>query len=187
MPTSFKNEIHKYPYVVVVLLICLQIIIGCWVIIWTEYSKRTLGRYVHDVDRSEIEMKFFIIQLYGLHLVINYICGLPLIRRCAYDPYTTHLVLLLKLWHLFIFIGSLDGFVIMWICSRAGINLIKSVEISLFKGIELYYSDPAWRLIWDEFQYEEQCCGVTDYRDWQSLAWIEYKSSNRNEDMYEIY
>lgn len=152
-------------------LVLIQILIGLMVIITSEYYKNLLGRYVPEIEQNEISIKLFLFELFGCNVFLSYIGGMPLLRRLS-DSYTNHLSSLLKLWQFFIFTASLNGIFGGYMISESRKFLKKTVETTLFSGIEVYYTDPEWRLIWDGFQYNEQCCGVVDFRDWQSLSWM---------------
>lgn len=151
--------------------VTIQILIGLMIIITSEYFKNLLGQYVPEIEQNEINIKLFLFELFGINVFLSYIGGLPLIRRLT-DSYTNHFSSLLKLWQFFIFTASLNGIFGGYMINGSRKFLKKTVEATLFRGIEVYYSDPEWRLIWDGFQYNEQCCGVIDFRDWQSLSWM---------------
>lgn len=160
-------------------LVTIQISIGVMVIITSEYFKNLLGRYVPEIEQNEIDVKLFLFELFGCNVFLSYIGGLPLLRRLS-DSYTNHLSSLLKLWQFFIFTASLNG-----ICGGFMINgsrkfLKQTIETTLFRGIDVYYTDPEWRLIWDGFQYHEQCCGVVGFKDWQSLSWMINQDESSN-------
>lgn len=151
--------------------VIIQMFIGVTVIITSEYFKNLLGRYLPEIEQNEINMKLLLFELFGFNVFLSYVGGVPLIRRLT-DKYTDHLSILLKLWHFFIFTASLNGLIGGYMINGSRKFLKKTVEMTLFRGIDAYYSDPEWRLIWDAFQYNEQCCGVIDFKDWQSLSWM---------------
>ena len=173
---NVKNEkCTKYILFILILFILIQILIGIFIFGYGEYARNLIGKYVTEIEKNEFDIKLLIMELYGLHIIINYICGIPLARKCANDTYTKHLRFLLRLWNVFIFIVSIDGFLIAYMFNRSEIYILHSMKLALFKGIENYHSNPDWRLIWDDLQYHEQCCGVFNYTDWQIKQWMQYE------------
>lgn len=171
---------HYWAYILLNILFFIQIGIAVSVVLLAEYYKHILGQHLPNVDRDEINTKLYLMELYGVHVFINYVCGLPLIRKCATESwFTSSLVTLLKVWHLFVLSVSVDGFLFGWLIGRSIDFLKKSVEMSMYKGMEVYYSDVQWRILWDDRQYNGQCCGVADYRDWQLLAWFDIVEENQ--------
>lgn len=51
-------------------------------------------------------------------------------------------------------------------------------------GMEKYYVDPLWRLQWDEYQVDEQCCGVEGFKDWLTREWMDVKDEAIAEGRY---
>lgn len=160
-------------------LVTIQISIGVMVIITSEYFKNLLGRYVPEIEQNEIDVKLFLFELFGCNVFLSYIGGLPLLRRLS-DSYTNHLSSLLKLWQFFIFTASLNGIFGGYMINGSRKFLKQTIETTLFRGIDVYYTDPEWRLIWDGFQYHEQCCGVVGFKDWQSLSWMINQDESSN-------
>lgn len=177
-----KNCISPCLYV----FVTIQIVIGLMVIVTSEYYKNVLGRYVPEIEQNEINIKLFLFELFGCNVFLSYVGGMPLLRRLT-DSYTSHLSSLLKLWQFFIFTASLNGICGGYMINGSSKFLKKTVESTLLNGIEVYYTDPEWRLIWDGFQYNEQCCGVVDYRDWQSLAWMINQDDDSDAKGFQTY
>ncbi|KAJ6646939.1 hypothetical protein Bhyg_02155, partial [Pseudolycoriella hygida] len=134
-----------------------------------------------ETEQNEINIKLFLFELFGFNVFLSYIGGLPLLRRLT-DSYSNHLSSLLKLWEFFIFTASLNGIFGGYMINGSRKFLKQSIEATLFRGIEDYYIDPQWRLIWDGFQYNEQCCGVANFKDWQSLSWRTNLDENRSNE-----
>lgn len=174
-----KNCISSCLY----LFVTIQILIGLMVIIASEYFKNLLGRYVPEVEQNEINIKLFLFELFGFNVFLSYIGGVPLLRRLQ-DSFTNHLSSLLKLWQFFIFTASLNGIFGGYMINGSRKFLKQTIETALFTGIDVYYTDPEWRLIWDGFQYNEQCCGVHDFKDWQSLSWLINQDGNTIADRF---
>lgn len=147
-------------------LIILQICIGLVVVVTGQYYKIVLGRYLPAEEQSEIYLKLLLVQLHGVHIIASYGCGIPIARRFSID--TNNLKTLIHVWIICVLIVSFDGGFMHWMWREACTNLERTVERALYKGLESYYADAEWRLLWDGFQYNEQCCGVGGFRDWQS-------------------
>lgn len=166
-PTYLKYFIQKWVQRCLRTLICAQIVIGLIIIILSEYYSHLMGKYLPYADNSAIFFNIIFIQIFGGHIVLNYLCGLPLVHRCSKQMYSRDLVALLKFWNLFAFSLSVDGIFVFFMWSKSIEYTQASIVDVLFKGMLEYYSNAEWRLRWDGFQYNEQCCGVTNYRDWQ--------------------
>ncbi|XP_037042224.1 uncharacterized protein LOC119078670 [Bradysia coprophila] len=157
--------------------VTIQILIGLMAIVASEQFKNLLGRYVPEIEQNEINIKLFLFELFGCNVFLSYMGGLPLLRRLS-DAYTSHLSSLLKLWQFFIFTASLNGIFGSYMINGSRKFLKQTIESTLFRGIDFYYTDPEWRLIWDSFQFNEQCCGVASFKDWESLAWMINQDEN---------
>lgn len=151
---------------VLLILIILQVCIGLVVLLTGQYFKLILGRYLPAEEQSEIYLKLWLVQLHGVHIIAAYGCGIPITRHFNID--TSNLKTLLIVWNVCVLIVSFDGGFMHWMWRETCKNLERTVEQTLYKGLESYYADAEWRLIWDGFQYNEQCCGVGGFRDWQS-------------------
>lgn len=151
---------------VLLILIVLQICIGLAVLLTGQYYKLVLGRYLPAEEQSEIHLKLCLVQLHAVHIIVSYCCGIPITRRCRAD--TKSLKTLLNVWSICVLIVSFDGGFMHWMWRETSQNLERTVEQALHKGLQSYYADAEWRLLWDGFQYNEQCCGVGGFRDWQS-------------------
>ena len=176
------NKIISWIYNLLFILISVQIFLGMFVTLAAEYYKYSFGQYIPPGDQNDIDFKFTLIQIYGIHSMLGHISAFPLFKK--YRKQTNHfvsgvIVVMIKIWNLFVLTVLLDGFIVAWLIKKSCTEIHKSVEQILFRGMESYYSDSMWRLLWDSFQVNEQCCGVSDYRDWQSLAWLDIVGENQ--------
>lgn len=152
------------------LLVIVNIVIGVSIIVCTEFHHMSLRRYLFDIERRTLRLQFFYADLLGLEVVLIYMLGLAIWRHCT--EFSRHLWLVLLIWNCGCFLvlfhsvgialcmyGSVDGFE-------------NSAENSLFRGIDLFVNDPEWRLLWDDLQLHQECCGVEGYSDWMYASWI---------------
>lgn len=149
-------------------LVSTQIGVGVALLIVSEYFKRTLLQHLPVAELS-IEMHVFCIQFYGIHIVVHYAFGFSLLRRCLAGAKEASPMTLM--WHVFVVLVSLDGMLVYWMWSRSEVGLTEAVARVMMNGVDDYYTDPVWRLRWDEYQVGDQCCGVHGYQDWLSSAW----------------
>lgn len=149
-------------------LFTIQILIGIIILINTELLNISINKYF-----QETQIKDYLIELYGIHLIIFYLCGLGIVSKLKKNCYTNHLSILLKLWNIVIVLLSIDGIVTSWISYKSIYIKENLIEKYLYKGIEEYYSDLKWKLIWDRLQLTEGCCGVLSFKDWNIMTWKE--------------
>lgn len=149
-------------------LFTIQIIIGILILINTELSNISINKYFHEAQIND-----YMIEIYGVHLIIFYLCGLGIVSKLTKNCYSNHLSILLKLWNIVIVLLSIDGIVTSWISYKSIYLTENLIEKFLFKGIEEYYSDLKWKLIWDRLQLTEGCCGVINFKDWNIMTWKE--------------
>lgn len=151
-------------------LVIVNIIIGVSVIVCTEFSHMSLRRYLYDIERRTLRLQFFYADLMGLEVVLIYLLGLAIWRHST--EFSRHLGLVLLIWNCGCFLVILHslGTTLCMYSSADGFE--NSAENSLFRGIDLYENDPEWRLLWDDLQLHQQCCGVEGYSDWMYASWI---------------
>lgn len=154
--------------IILQVLFTLQIFIGILIIISTELLNNSINKYI-----QEIQIKDFLIEFYGIHLIIFYLCGIGIVQKINKNCYTNQLSILLKLWNCVIVLLSIDGIVTSWISYKSIYFKENLIEKFLYKGIEEYYSDVKWKLIWDRLQLSEGCCGVFNFKDWNIMTWKE--------------
>ncbi|SPP90103.1 Hypothetical predicted protein, partial [Drosophila guanche] len=61
-----------------------------------------------------------------------------------------------------------------------GLDVENGVETALIRGIDIYYSCPEWKLLWDGLQLHKECCGVHSYKDWMNADWMPQLVDNDN-------
>lgn len=162
--TTFKAMFFK----LIVLLCLTQIVIAIGMLLGEEYFKYLLIQHILHADQSQSYMILLLAQSYALQLLVLYYCAIPVASKCNQDFYTPHLAQLLKLWIIIGFTCCLQGLFFAFILHRTSNDLSSNLEYNLLSGLEEYYSNPEWRLIWDKMQYHERCCGVFDYSDWKN-------------------
>lgn len=168
----FNDLIFKF----LVLLNFVQIILGIGMFLSEEYLKYILVKHMLQAERTQTYVIMLLAQIYSIQVIVLYYFGFPIANRCNLDMYTPHLTFLMKMWLILGFVTVFEGLFLSWVFYRTSKDLSEFLELELFKGVEAYYLDPEWRLIWDNIQYHERCCGVYDYRDWKN-CWL-YKMEN---------
>lgn len=160
---------NKKKYIVnlsTTILLIIQIICGFIVILLGEYFKNLLKRILSDVEHFEIFTIILFIELSGIYLITLYLCGIIIIKITKFSRYTTHLIGLLRLWLIVSVQAGTGSLIVALICNNTLHQLENTLEMTFVNSIKCYYSDANWKLIWDELQYNVQCCGVYGYTDW---------------------
>lgn len=174
-------------------IIILEILAGISIALTCEYVKLFIQSHFFQIDKHEVQSVIFIIKLYGLHISICYCCGFAVILLFD-DVYTRHLGILIKLW-IFLTIESAIGCLFTtWLFVDSMDYVAENLETSLLNGLKLYPKDPHWVLIWDDLQYDYNCCGVHNHTDWikikfrkdegklsrESSTWLPYSCAKGN-------
>lgn len=168
---------NDLPFKLLVLLNVLQITIGFGMLFLEEYIKHLLTQHMLEAERTQTYIIMLLSQVYCMQVIVLYYFGLPVASKCNTDVYTHHLTFFMKIWLALGFVCAIEGILIALTLYRTSRDLSEFLELELFKGVEAYYLDPEWRLIWDTVQYHENCCGVFDYRDWKN-CWL-YKMDHK--------
>lgn len=162
------------------LLVIVNAVIGVSVILCTEFHQMSLRRYLFDIERRTLRLQFFYADLLGLEVVLIYMFGLAVWRHSS--EFSRHLWLVILVWNCgcFLVLFHSVGTALLMYGSVEGFE--NSAENSLFRGIDLYDNDPEWRLLWDDLQLHQQCCGVEGYSDWMYASWVGAVSGDVEEE-----
>ncbi|XP_053959546.1 uncharacterized protein LOC128864080 [Anastrepha ludens] len=153
-------------------LLLSEVFLGLAIIIVTGIYQRILGAYMAGVERKMLGGQFFNTYILGFQLMVVYACSIAMwsslwSRRCS-----PNVNLLLNLWMFFGFVVVFCGFGTIWSLITCADALENTAEMSLLKGIDLYYTCPEWKLLLDGLQYHKECCGVHSYKDWMKASWM---------------
>uniref|UniRef100_A0A1A9UW27 Tetraspanin n=1 Tax=Glossina austeni TaxID=7395 RepID=A0A1A9UW27_GLOAU len=159
-------------------LLMLEVLLGIAIILVAACYQSILGSFMVQVDRKMLAAKFFNTYLLGFQLIASYICSVSMWRRVWKRRYSQTIEILLSVWLFFCFLIVLCGMGTVWSLVNSSDALENTAEIMLFYGIDLYYMMPEWKLLWDQLQYSQECCGVHGYEDWAHANWMpkEYSS-----------
>lgn len=182
MNSTSKQTTHSIILYFLHILISLQIFFGAIILIICESIKYSLLNYLHAIQQNQLTIILFIVEMFGLHLIIFHICGIPLAKKCARESFTEHLSLLIKFWNAVVLVTSIEGIISSVVCSKSMHYVHESIESSLYMGLDAYLSDTSWRLLWDYLQINLQCCGIRSYKDWIAVSWTECESSNQKKE-----
>lgn len=174
MPNCTKRSFLSYTKPVLIVLLTLEIIIGITIIVSAEMCKRMLLQHKWPVG-TEISSNFsdmLYLQFYGLHLIIHYAFGYVCVKH-SLGHFKQGVELVVKMWHLFVVLVSLDGLVVYWVYIKTEPELIQVMKRAMISVMAKYFSDPASRYRWDKYQINQQCCGVRGYMDWLEKEWRE--------------
>lgn len=153
---------------IIILLSLTQITIAIGMIFAEEYLKYLLIQHILDAAQSQTYMLLLLAQVFTFQLLVLNYSSIAVAGKCNRDIFTPHLAFLLKLWVIFGLGCNCQGLFFSFILSKTSVTLPQRIEYELLSGLEEYYSNAEWRLIWDNMQYHENCCGVYDYKDWKS-------------------
>lgn len=162
------NHISTMFFKIIFLLSLSQIIIAIGMIFAEEYLKYLLVQHILEAAQSQTYMLLLLTQAFTFQLLVLYCSSMSVATKCNQDIFTPHLAFLLKLWVVFGLGCGFQGLFFSFILSKTSVALPQRIEYELLSGLEEYYSNAEWRLIWDNMQYHESCCGVYDYKDWKS-------------------
>ncbi|XP_073822543.1 tetraspanin 33B [Musca autumnalis] len=159
------------------ILLILEIKLGIAIITVAVAYQNVLGSFTPDEKRS-LNSTFVNLYIMGFQLIATYLCSLSMWRTIWTKKYSRSIQLLLVVWSMFCFIIIIGGCATIWCLLDIPDILTTNVSMMLFHGIEVYYTSPAWKFLWDELQYNNECCGVNGYDDWMRAKWMP-KSFNR--------
>lgn len=78
---------------------------------------------------------------------------------------------------------ALNLLILAYLTARISKHIIRSLRHSLEKGIHNYLKDSNWKYAIDRWQFNLQCCGVNEYRDWHKTAWIDKYHINQESEI----
>lgn len=156
---------------VLLVLHIVQISFEISILILEEFIKLLIRTEASIVDTFEINIIIFLFQLFALHNAFVHATGIYLLRgvKLPYDQF--------KMFSMRI-----------WICFAVGTCIVHSVKVvfslrlvtemenrlaaTLTNGIKRYNIDMYWNVMWNYVQYFHSCCGVTGYKDWENIIWL---------------
>lgn len=179
---TIASDLSNMLIKLIALFIFLQVSFAIGIIIAEEYIKYLLTQHLLNASQTQTYTILLLAQALSIQFVILYCYGLSVAAKCNQDVYTPHLASLFKLWIIFGFVSNCEGLFLAVILGQTSKNLPVLLELELNEGLEEYYFNPEWRLIWDNIQFHEKCCGVYDYKDWKEkyfnkLQYLEELSS----------
>lgn len=145
-----------------------EIIAGFLLIAISEYTKLFLSDNIFQIEKHEALKVILIAKIYGLHVSICFSGGIIVILLFN-DVYTRHLKVCTILWILLSIETVIGSLFMTWLYIDTMNYVALNFEESLKVGIKLYESDPQWVLIFDNLQYNYQCCGVYNHTDWSRV------------------
>lgn len=154
------------------LLLTLQVCLGISLIAVTICYQHFLGTFLTDVESKILTTKFFNTYIFGFQLIAAYACSASMWHYIWHRRYSHNIQILLKVWLFFCFLMAICGCATIWSLLTCADSITESAEVILYKGIDIYYMNPEWKLLWDNLQYTKQCCGVNGYQDWMQASWM---------------
>ncbi|KAH8410452.1 hypothetical protein KR215_007191 [Drosophila sulfurigaster] len=164
--------------VYIALLLIFEAVTGLLIIIVTAIYQWILADYLDDIENNLLFSYLFNIYIFGAQLVVSFLCSISLWNRLWKRRCTPNVRLMISVWLFYCCIIISSGFGTLWNVYYNIDVLENAAETSLFRGIDEYYSNPEWKLLWDGLQLRRQCCGVHNYRDWMKAEWMPRQESN---------
>lgn len=166
------------------LLLILEICLGLALIALTWYYQRLLATFLTETEDKMLTSKFFIVYILGFQLMASFFCGMSMWASVWPRRYSENIQLLLSMWLIFCFLIVSCGCATIWTLWTSIDTMTEGAEIILLKGIDIYYMDPEWKLLWDKMQYTKECCGVFNYQDWMNATWMKGSFNSYSENNY---
>ena len=151
------------------ILSIMEVLLGIITIVGLQYYELILSKFYHFKERSHLQSHLFFMDIFAMQVIITYCVGISLNKRVCQDNYTNHISLLLIFWNAYNYLLIFYGYCMCFMLYRGMSGIKSSLAISMLDGMNLYYSDPEWRIILDDLQYHKECCGVADYKDWETI------------------
>lgn len=171
------QKIYLCLFRTLVTLTALQVIAGLLITGLCEYTKLFLDDNIFQIEKHEVLKVILIAKIYGLHVSICFSGGIVVILLFA-DAYTRHLKVCTILWILLSIETVVGSLFMTWLFIDTMNYVAVDFEESLKLGINLYESDPQWVLIFDNLQYNYQCCGVYNHTDWTKISFSREKEGD---------
>ncbi|EDV31398.1 uncharacterized protein Dana_GF15335 [Drosophila ananassae] len=162
----------------VTLLLITEAVIGFLFLVISAYYHVLLTSYLDEIETRLVLGYVFGLYMYGAQLVVTFLVSISMWRRLWRRRCTPNVHLILAVWLFYSCVIIASGFGCVWNLYR-GVDVLESAaETSLIRGIDLYYSFPEWKLLWDGLQWHKECCGVHDYKDWMNADWMPRQEDN---------
>ncbi|XP_068141715.1 uncharacterized protein Tsp33B isoform X1 [Drosophila tropicalis] len=164
--------------VYIALLLIVEALIGLLIVVVTAVYHTILAAYLTDTESRLLYGYFFSIYIFGVQLMVTFLCSLSMWNRLWMRRCTPNIRLLLTIWLFYSCVIITSGFATMWNLYRSVCVLENAAETSLTRGIDMYYTCPEWKLAWDSLQLHKECCGVHSYKDWMYADWMPRPENN---------
>ncbi|KAH8333963.1 hypothetical protein KR059_004809 [Drosophila kikkawai] len=162
----------------VTLLLITEALIGVLMLAVTTYYHKLFTGYLSQIECRLVYGYLFGVYMFGAQLAVIFLCSILMWRRLWKRRCTPNVRLLLDVWLFYSCVIIAAGFGCVWIIYRGVDVLENAAETSLIRGIDMYYSCPEWKLLWDSLQWDKQCCGVHSYKDWANADWMPRREDN---------
>lgn len=166
-----REPFRKFRLILAILLMS-EIFLGLAIILMTAACQYLLGSFVIQGQSEALSYKFLNCYLVGFQLFAIYTCSVSMWKSVWLRRYSTSIKLLLRIWLFFCIIIILCGCATIWSMFSSLDAITENVAIMLLRGIDVYYMNPEWKLLWDQLQYSHKCCGVNEYLDWMHASWM---------------
>ncbi|KAH8248864.1 hypothetical protein KR032_003905 [Drosophila birchii] len=164
----------------IALLLITEALIGVVILAVTAYYHKLLTGYLSEIQCRLIYGYLFGVYMFGIQLAVIFLCSILMWRRLWKRRCTPNVRLLLDVWLFYSCVIIAAGFGCVWVIYRGVDVLENAAQTSLIRGIDMYYSSPEWKLLWDGLQWDKECCGVKSYKDWANADWMPRREGNRS-------
>ncbi|CAH1966198.1 unnamed protein product [Acanthoscelides obtectus] len=135
------------------------------------YTMIVVSPIIHS-EKSEVDFAFAITGIFGTHIIIQHIVGYKVCFKCFKQAYKKSTKSLLFLWSCIGANMTLNLLIVCHYLRKLKGHIAKSVKQSFMIGMGHYLKDITWKGTIDKLQYDNQCCGIFSFEDWEEKAWL---------------
>ncbi|KAF5292009.1 hypothetical protein FQA39_LY14126 [Lamprigera yunnana] len=162
---------NKFAKALVTLTIA-QSVLGLILAIWALHICFNISPSL-VTEKTHVNFVFSVIIIFGSHIFFHGLCGIHICQKCQHQSSKKCTRNVLWIW---IFFGCnilIDIFVLATNIKVVSKYINKALTRSLEEGIERYLKDSYWKKTIDHMQVNLECCGVTNFRNWHRVSWLD--------------
>ncbi|XP_075153974.1 tetraspanin 33B [Haematobia irritans] len=172
---------------ILVALLTLEIALGIVLIIVAAIYQGLLSSFIIQTESGIISSRFVHVYIMGFQLIALYLGSLPMWKSIWVRRFSRSIQILLNIWMFVCFLIVISGCVAIWSFVKSSKVLSDNVAMMLLHGIEVYYTKPEWKFLWDQLQYGRECCGVNRYSDWMRASWMSMSYGGKLVDLTKLH
>nr|CAH7722043.1 unnamed protein product [Callosobruchus chinensis] len=156
----------------IIYFVCtLEMAIGLCMAGSSIYTMVAVSPIIHS-EKSEVDFAFAITGIFGTHIIIQHVVGYKVCYKCVRQAYKKSTKNLLFLWSCIGANMTLNLVIICHYLRKLKNHIAKSIKQSFMIGMGHYLKDVTWKETIDRLQYDNECCGIFSFQDWEEKAWL---------------